>query len=119
MGRAVVTAVLVSLVGAAVIVALAGVLAQTTGLLAVAGIGGIAIGRTLRTAGDALAAPARLALSIVFALDMVILGNLGTWAFAIAEGGVLGPIDYLAETFGPLVPIELAVASVAGWLAAR
>jgi hypothetical protein len=32
---------------------------------------------------------------------------------------VLGPVDYLAETFGLLVPIELAFGVAAGWLSSR
>ena len=35
------------------------------------------------------------------------------------EGGVLGPLDYLGEVFGPLVLVEFAAAGVVAWLAAR
>jgi hypothetical protein len=49
----------------------------------------------------------------------VALGQLGLWAYARSEGGVLGPIDYLAETFGVLVPLEFLAASVVAWATAR
>lgn len=120
LARDVAVAAVLSLIGAGAIVLLGGVLSQTTGLLAVAGIGGIAVGRAVR--GEATDDPGRsmrTAVALILALDMVALGNLGTWAFALSEGGVLGPIEYLLETFGPLVPAEIAVGSIAAWLASR
>ena len=33
--------------------------------------------------------------------------ELATWQFALAEGGVLGPVDYLRDTFGFLVVLEV------------
>ncbi|MEK6719276.1 MAG: hypothetical protein AABZ33_01245 [Chloroflexota bacterium] len=113
-------AAILSLIGAGVLVLVGGVLSQTTGLLAVAGIGGIAVGRALHgAASDDPARSKRVTVALLLALDMVVLGNLGTWAFALSEGGVLGPIEYLLETFGPLVPAEIAVGSIAALLAAR
>ena len=53
------------------------------------------------------------------ALLAVTLGQLGLWLYARSEGGVLGPLDYLAEVFGPLVPIEFLAASVVAWVTAR
>jgi len=38
---------------------------------------------------------------------------VGTWLHALAEGGALGLLDYLFETFGVIVPLELLIASVA------
>ena len=58
-------------------------------------------------------------LGALLAALAVLGGQLGLWLFARSEGGVLGPVDYLAETFGLLVPIELLLAVVAGWLASR
>jgi hypothetical protein len=48
-----------------------------------------------------------------------VVGQLGLWLYALTEGGVLGPIDYLGEVFGLLVPLELGVAAVIGWMSAR
>ena len=49
----------------------------------------------------------------------VVLGQLGLWLYARSVGGVLGPLDYLGETFGPLVPLEFAAAALTSWLTAR
>ncbi len=117
--RTIVLAGLAALVGAATIVIVGGILAQTSGLLAVAGLGGIVIGRILRGARGALTRALRATLPLVFAIDMIVLGNLGIWVYALGEGGVLGPIEYLAETFGPLVIAEVVVAAVAAYLAER
>ena len=46
-------------------------------------------------------------------------GQLGLWLWARSEGGVLGPLDYLGETFGILVPLEFAFGVAAAWLAGR
>ena len=49
----------------------------------------------------------------------MVLGQVGLWLFARAEGGVLAPIDYLGQTFGPLVPVEVVLAAVVAWWRAR
>ena len=59
--------------------------------------------------------PSRLAL----ALGAVALGQLGLWQYGRTEGGVLGPLDYLGQVYGPLVLVEFAAAGVLAWLAAR
>jgi hypothetical protein len=56
---------------------------------------------------------------VAFAVLAVALGQAGLWAYGRAEGGVLGPLDYLAETFGLLVPVEVAVAWIVAWISAR
>jgi hypothetical protein len=52
-------------------------------------------------------------LAVLLACLAVAIGAVGTWAVAISEGGVLGPIDYLWQTFGLFIPAELIVASLA------
>ena len=49
----------------------------------------------------------------------VALGQAGLWQYARTEGGVLAPLDYLAEVYGPLVPLQLVAAAVAAWVGAR
>ena len=66
-----------------------------------------------------MAPSARRALVVGLAAAAVLLGQLGLWLFARSEGGVLGPVDYLAETFGLLVPLQFLVGVAAAWLAAR
>ena len=47
------------------------------------------------------------------------LVRIGLWLYARTEGGVLGPLDYLGETFGLLVPLQVLAASIAAWISAR
>jgi hypothetical protein len=95
-------------------------LAVSAGLLVVAGATGWAVALGLRVGGGAsLPASRRARLALALALLAVVLGQVGLWLYARTEGGVLGPLDYLGETFGPLVPLELAAAGLASWVAAR
>ena len=49
----------------------------------------------------------------------VALGQLGLWWYAGTEGGVLPLVDYLAETFGLLVPLQALLAAGFAWWGAR
>ena len=119
-GRGLAYGALIALGVAAVIVVLGGVVLVTAGLIALAGLGGWAIAIAVRAGSAGSVAPRRRAvIAAVLAALAVLGGQLGLWLFARYEGGVLGPIDYLAETFGLLVPIQLAVAMGAGWFASR
>ena len=69
---------------------LGGLLAVTAGLLIVATFAGWLIGRLVSP-------PPRAA---VVGLVAVVLGFLGIWLFGRVEGGVLDPIEYLAEVEG-------------------
>ena len=118
--RGVAVASVVAIVGAVVIVILGGVLTLTQGLLVVAGSTGGGVGLALRWgAADRLSRRRRVILALVLAMGAVALGQIGLWKYALTEGGVLGPIDYLGEVFGLLVPLEFATAAVVAWLAAR
>jgi hypothetical protein len=106
--------------GAAAMTTLGGLFAVSSGLLVVAGATGWGVAVALRSgAGAGVGAGRPVVLAIGLALLAVILGQLGLWLYARAEGGVLGPIDYLAEAFGVLVPLELVAAGLAAWVAAR
>jgi hypothetical protein len=70
-------------------------------------------------AGERLAQGRRIRLAVGLALLAVVVGQFGLWLYARTEGGVLGPLDYLGETFGLLVPSELLAASMVAWLTAR
>ena len=118
--RGVVLAVIVAIAGTVAIVVLGGILTFTAGLVVVAAATGWGIAAALRFgAGDRLAPGRRIWAAVLFAAAAVIAGQLGLWQYARIEGGVLSPIEYLAEVFGPLVPLQLVVAAVAAWLAAR
>jgi hypothetical protein len=83
-------------IGASVgFVVLGGILAVTAGLVIVAAFVGWLTGR--------LVSPPRLAA--VVALVAIVAGFLAIWMFGRIEGGVLDPIDYLAEVEGPVVVI--------------
>jgi hypothetical protein len=118
--RGVALASAVAIMGAAAIVFLGGVLAYTEILLVVAGFTGGGVGVALRWgAGDQLAGRRRVGIALVLALVAVALGQLGLWQYGRAEGGVLGPLDYLGQVYGPLVLVEFAAAGLLAWLAAR
>ena len=53
------------------------------------------------------------------ALIGVGLGQVGLWLLARGEGGVLPLVDYLGETFGILVPLQLAIAGLVAWWRSR
>jgi hypothetical protein len=78
-----------------VFVFLGGILLVTAGLILVAGFAGWLTGRLVSP-------PIRAA---VVGLAAVVVGLLGIWLFGRIEGGVLGPIDYLAEVEGPIVVV--------------
>ena len=120
LGRAVAFGALTGLALAAAITVLGGILLITAGLIAIAGLGGWAIAVAVRAGGlDAVAPSRRRAIAVGFAAAAVLAGQLGLWLFARYEGGVLGPVDYLAETFELLVPLQFLFATAAAWLAAR
>jgi hypothetical protein len=60
-----------------------------------------------------------MATAIVLAIISVALGQLGLWQYGRSEGGVLAPLDYLAEVYGPLVPFQLVTAAAAAWVGGR
>lgn len=118
--RGVAFGIVAATVGAVLVTVLGGVLAISSGLLVVAGATGWAVAAGLRAgAGRQIAADRRVRLALGLVLLSFALGQLGLWLFARTEGGVLGPLDYLAEVFGPLVPFELLVAWIVAWVTAR
>ena len=118
--RGVALATAVAIAGAVAIVVLGGVLTLTEVLLVVAGFTGLGVGLALRWgAGEHLAGRRRVVIALALALGAVALGQLGLWQYGRSEGGVLGPLDYLGQVYGPLVLVEFAAAGVIAWLAAR
>jgi hypothetical protein len=109
-----------AIVGAVAIVILGGVFAITAGLVPVAGALGWAIAVGLGYGvGDHLTERRRVTAAVGLAIAAVALGQLGLWQYARTEGGVLPPIEYLLEVFGPLVPLQFGAAALLAWLAAR
>jgi len=114
-------AALVAIGGAVVLTVVGAILASTFGLVFAAGASGAAIGLVLSRAavptGNAAAVPrSRVGwLAIGLALVAVVVAAVLTWLIARGEGGTLDPIDYLLTTFGPFVPAEAVIASIAAW----
>ena len=107
-------------VGAALIVLFGGAFAVSAGLLVVAVAVGYSVGvATVAGAADTLSTRRRPWIAASLAGLAVVLGQVGLWLYARAEGGVLPPIDYLAQTFGPLVPLESLLAAGTAWWRGR
>jgi hypothetical protein len=118
--RGIAIAVAVAGAGAVAIVILGGVLTVTAGLVIIAAAVGWGVGTGLRVgAGPRLPPRRRVVVAIVLAIVSIGLGQAGLWEYAQREGGVLAPLDYLAEVYGPLVPLQLLAAAGAAWLGAR
>jgi hypothetical protein len=119
--RSLAPALAAGLLTAAAFVLVGGVLAGRQGLLAIAGLGGAAVGLLAAKAAvspDPIAPPAlsragMTRAAIALAVASVLVGALGTWAYGRLEGGVMDPLAYLWETLGPFVPAEAALAAVA------
>jgi hypothetical protein len=113
-------AIVIAVAGAALLILVAAVLASTVGLLFVSGTMGALIGLVLAHARvpdengrAALTRGTVRWLAIAIAVGAVLVAATGTWLIALAQGGTLGPIDYLLTTFGPFVPAELVLAGLA------
>ncbi|HYH92057.1 MAG TPA: hypothetical protein VD763_02770 [Candidatus Saccharimonadales bacterium] len=118
--RAMAYAITATLLGALATIILGGVLAISAGLLVVAVVAGRAIGLGLIVGDDgSLTSTRRTSIAIGLALASVVIGQLGLWWYASTEGGVLGPIDYLAQTFGILVPLQALLTTAVAWWTAR
>jgi hypothetical protein len=97
-----------------------GVLTLTGGLVVTAAVIGIATGWAVRMgAGTSLTPRRRSEIAVVVSLIAVLAGQVGLWLYAQSEGGVLPLLDYLGQVFGPLVPLQVAIAPIAAWMAAR
>jgi hypothetical protein len=113
-------ALVAAVVGAIGMTVLGGVLAISAGLLVVAAVTGWAIGVGLRTGGGPRLDPSdRVRIALILVTLAVAAAQVSLWLYARSEGGVLGPIDYLVETFGFLVPLELLAGWIAAWATAR
>lgn len=110
----------VAIIGALAIVAAVGVFEITAGLLVIAALVGWYGAVALRAGGaGSWSRSRRTVIAVIVALAGVALGQVGLWLLARQEGGVLSLVDYLGETFGFLVPVQLAVAGVGAWLGSR
>jgi hypothetical protein len=100
----------VAAAGAAAIAFLGGPLSMTAGLLALAVVVGLVLGALLRPATG---------IAVSLAVGSVVVGLLGIWLFARAEGGVLDPLAYFGDVQGPLAPAQLVLAALAAVASSR
>jgi hypothetical protein len=63
--------------------------------------------------------PRRALLAALLAGGAILAGVLLEWALALAGGGVLGPLDYIAERYGLLAWAEILVAASVAAVRAR
>jgi hypothetical protein len=111
---------LAALAGSVVMVVLGGVFALSAGLLVISGLIGWAIGQVVSGAASPASTPRfRTTVAVTLAFDAVALAQVGLWLHARTQGGALGLLDYLAQTRGLLVPIELLIAMGVAWWATR
>jgi hypothetical protein len=77
-----------------------------------------AVGVTAGAAGTGTR-ETRQAISIGLAVGTVALAQVVLWLWASVEGGTLGPFEYLAQTYGVVVPLQLLAAGGAAWLSTK
>ena len=108
--RALVAAMVVADAGA-VLFFLLGLLDLGIGLVAIAGFTGWATALALVWWGrDALpVARARVAIGAVLGGWSVVGGILIDWVYGLMQGGVLGPLDYVGQRYGPVALLALVV----------
>lgn len=119
---AVALAALVALLGG-IIVFIVGNLDLGAGLVALsAAVGwttGLALAEGRRGKGGYPAVAARPGIAALLAVAAVGGAFLALGIAAILEGGVLSPIEYLGNRFGPLVLVDLLAAGAAAAIRAR
>jgi hypothetical protein len=108
-----------ALLGAAATVVLGGLLAFSAGLLVVAAAAGRLIGLAFASLRAAWSSARRTVAAVAIAAAGFFVGQLGLWWYAGTEGGVLSLADYLGQTFGLLVPLQLVIGAGIAWWSAR
>lgn len=118
--RAVASGTIAAVLAGAVFLVFAGPLSFSAGLVVIAVFAGRLIGLVVRTsAGPAISSDARTVVAMLLTIAWFVGAQVGVWLYARAEGGALGLFDYLGQTFGPLVPLQLFVAVGIAWWSAR
>jgi hypothetical protein len=120
LGRAIAFGVAAAIGGAVAITIAGGLLAITAGLLVIAGVVGWFVAASVATGARGAVARSTIRwLAVVLTVTGVALGQVGLWLLGREEGGVLSLIDYLAEVFGFLVPLQFGIAALIAWWQTR
>jgi hypothetical protein len=113
-GMAFLLGLVAAVIGAALHVAIAVLLLATGGLLVVAATLGFAVGAAVRSgAGSRVGPGARRGMGVGLAVAAVAVALAANWALS---GAYLGPVDFLDQVYGFLVPLQFVTAA-AGALA--
>jgi hypothetical protein len=110
--------------GGAVLFVLAGPLSVDTGLLAVGVAIGWVVGVAVRTgaarARGSVRTPGwRAAAAVALAVGGSVAAWAGAWAWSHVQGGVLGPVDFVTQVYGLLLPVQLLFTAAAAWIGSR
>jgi hypothetical protein len=114
-------ATLIALVGGTVFFVL-GQLTLGPGLLAVAAFTGwlTAVGLVDLGGGVHVSRGAgRFVIAVGLAGGAILAAILLDWAWAAMQGGVLGPLDYVGERYGPMALVDIGAAALLAGLHAR
>ena len=118
--RAFVSGTIAAVIALIVFLIFAGPLSFAPGLVVIAIFAGRLIGLSVKSAaGATVSSDGRTVIAMVISLGWFAASQLGIWAFARSEGGALGLLDYLAQVFGPLVPIQAIAVVLVAWWSAR
>lgn len=119
-GRAIAFGVLGGGIVALILVVAAALLAFTAGLIVIAYFMGRVVGSVIKAAaGSTLPSTVRESAAILISVGWIAVSWIAVWLVSLREGGILPLGDYLAQTFGPLVPLEFMIATLAAWWSAR
>ncbi|MCU0504707.1 MAG: hypothetical protein MUE82_02870 [Chloroflexi bacterium] len=116
--------IVAGVIGAAVLFVLAGPLSVDTGLLAVGVAIGWVVGVAVRTGagragGAARPAGGRAVTAVALAVGGSVAAWVGAWAWSRVQGGVLGPVDFVSQVYGLLLPVQLVFTAAAAWIGSR
>jgi len=104
----------------ALLIAVLGSFDIGAGLLAVSGFIGWAVGISIVWGGVPGGDRARRGLwSAGLAAASIVVGFVLLWIWSHVEGGVLDPMAYLDERFGPIAYLNIVVAAAVAWLRAH
>jgi hypothetical protein len=117
--RSLAPAIAAAAVGAGLLFFLAGPLGVTSGLLVVTVATGWVVGLAVKVTDAEVPAGRRVAAAVAITLAAVVVAWLATWGWSRAEGGALGPADFLAQVYGILVLVQVAFAAIGALLGAR
>ena len=106
--------------GSALVYALLGQVDLGLGLLAIAAfVGWVVAIAIVWGAGAARPIPRQPLIAALLGAGAIVVGLLLAWAWSRVEGGVLGPLDYTDQRYGPVAYLEILVAGAVAGLRAR